>query len=263
MKVSIITVCLNAASTISDAIESVIAQTHPDIEHIIIDGGSTDGTLDVISRYKDEIHCVVSEPDNGIYDAMNKGISIASGEVIGILNSDDIYEDDKVIEDVVEKFASTKADIVLGDVVWVDRENLSCIRRYYSSERFEAWKLRIGWMPPHPATFIKSKAYKQAGPYSLEYQIASDYEMFVRLMLVHHFQFVRLPRVLVRMRMGGISTSGIRSLWIMNMEIIKACKRNNVYTNIFFILTKVPFKLLELYKKPKGVGSRRKASPLE
>ncbi len=252
MKISIITVCLNSVATIKDAVESVLSQTYPDIEYIIVDGGSTDGTLDIINSYRGRIHHVVSEPDRGIYDAMNKGIRLASGDVIGILNSDDVYEDRKVISDVVEKFCNYDVDIVLGDVVQVDRYDFSKIRRYYSSKKFRRWKLRFGWMPPHPATFITASAYKKAGTYSLDYKIASDYEMFIRLMLVHRFAFARVPRVLVRMRIGGVSTNGLTCLWIMNTEIVKACRQNDIYTNLFFVLLKAPFKLFELLKKPRS-----------
>ncbi len=251
MKVSIITVCLNSVSTIEDSINSVMSQTYPDIEYIVVDGASSDGTLDVIHRYRHHIHHFVTEPDRGIYDAMNKGIGLASGDVIGILNSDDVYEDEFVIQKVVEKFTESRSDIVLGDVVWVDRDDLRQIRRYYSSKYFQPWKLRIGWMPPHPATFIKSATYKQAGLYSLDYRIAADYEMFVRMFLVHGFSFARIPAILVRMRMGGISTSGFKSFWILNSEVVKACRQNKVYTNILLILTKFPFKIFQLLKKPK------------
>ncbi len=251
MKISIITVCFNSAHTIRDTIESVFSQSYNNIEYLIIDGGSTDGTLDVIDQYRnDGIACVISEPDRGMYDAMNKGIKMATGDAIGILNSDDLFEDDDVIRDVVATFSNADSDMVVGDVVWVDRNDLSRVRRYYSSKKFRVWKLRTGWMPPHPATFIRRSVYDRAGLYSLNYRIAADYEMFVRLLLVHGCSFSRVNRVLVRMRLGGISTGGISNSWLLNREIVRACRSNGIYTNLFLVLSKMPFKLLELYMKP-------------
>ena len=250
MKISIITVSFNSAETIKDTIKSVLAQTYSDIEYIIVDGGSKDGTLDVIKRYADRIQRVVSEPDQGIYDAMNKGIKLATGDVIGILNSDDFYENEGVISLIADAFSTSGAGVVFGDLVFVDRKDVNCIRRYYSSKKFRPWKLRIGWMPPHPATFVRASVYEKVGAYALNYKIAADCEMFVRMLLVHNIFFHRVPHVLVRMRLGGVSTNGIKSSWLLNKEIVRACRTNNNYTNILFVLSKIPFKLLELLRKP-------------
>lgn len=254
MKISIITVSFNSVDTIKDTIKSVLAQTYSDIEYIIVDGGSKDGTLDVIKRYADRIQRVISEPDQGIYDAMNKGIDLATGDVIGILNSDDFYENEGVISLVAETFRTSGAGVVFGDLVFVDRNNINCVRRYYSSKKFRPWKLRVGWMPPHPTTFIRASVYEKVGSYALNYKIAADYEMFVRMLLVHNISFQRIPRILVRMRLGGASTNGIKSSWLRNKEIVRACQANNNYTNIFFVLSKIPFKLLELFRRPNAAG---------
>lgn len=253
MKISIITVSYNSAATIRDTIESVLSQSYNDIEYIVVDGASKDSTLAIVNDYSDKIAKIVSEPDKGIYDAMNKGIALATGDVIGILNSDDFFETSDVIDSVVKAFASSpESQLVFGDIVFVNADDLNTVTRFYSAGHFRPWKLRFGWMPPHPATFVRAEAYKIIGPYSVEYKISADYEMFVRLLLVHAFKFSRLEKVLVRMRAGGVSTSGVRSSLHLNKEIVQACRRNGVYTNILMVLSKIPFKLFEYIRRPKG-----------
>ena len=252
MKISIITVCLNSEKTIRDTITSVLSQNFADVEYIIIDGGSKDKTLSIVHEYEDSIDKIVSEPDEGLYDAMNKGISFASGEVIGILNSDDFFENDNIIKVVVNAFEQNPTvDLVFGDLVYVRPNNLGQIIRYYSSLNFRSWKPRFGWIPPHPATFIKRSVYEKFGVYNLSFKIAADYDFFVRVLQVHKLSFYQIPKVLVRMRIGGVSTSGFRNSYRLTQEIVKACKLNGIYTNLFFVLTKIPFKLIELYKRPK------------
>lgn len=251
MKISIVTVCFNSEATIRDTIESVLSQSYPDIEYIIVDGASGDGTMSIVEEYGNKIAKVVSEPDRGIYDAMNKGIGLATGDVIGILNSDDFFEHSSIIEYVASHFiAEYNDDLAFGDVVFVKPDNLQRVVRYYSASHFRPWKLRFGWMPPHPATFIKKSVYEKVGLYSLDYKISADYEMFVRLLMVHGLRYSILNRFLVRMRSGGVSTCGLKSKIILNIEIVKACRSNGIYTNLLFILSKIPFKLLELFRKP-------------
>ena len=254
MKISIITVCFNSEKTIRDTIESVLGQDYSNIEYIIIDGESNDDTLNIVNEYAGHINTVVSESDKGIYDAMNKGIQLATGDVIGILNSDDFFEYSSVISDVVNQFKSSpESSLVFGDVIIVEPSNTQKIVRFYNADKFRTWKLKFGWMPPHPASFIKRSVYKQVGSYSLDYKIAADYELFVRMLMLHKLSYTRINKVLVRMRVGGLSTSGFKSNYLLNSEIVKACKRNGIYTNLFFVLLKIPFKLLELFKKPKGI----------
>lgn len=252
MKVSIITICFNSDKTIQDTIESVLAQDYQNIEYILVDGNSNDKTLDIIRKYEDHIDVVVSEPDKGIYDAMNKGIRLATGDVVGILNSDDFFESTQVIKEVVEKFTSNpNSNLVFGNVLIVDPLNTKRIIRFYNSYKFRVWKLRFGWMPPHPASFIKRSLYDQVGNYSLDYKIAADYELFVRILMKYKISYSRIDKVLVIMRAGGISTSGLKSSYLLNSEIVKACKNNDIYTNLLFVLSKTPFKLLEFFKRPK------------
>ena len=246
MKISIITVCLNSAKTIRQTINSVLSQTYQNIEYIIIDGASNDETCDIVLEYKNNIAQFISEPDKGLYDAINKGISLASGDIVGILNSDDFYENNRVLEDVVNHFKLfSDTDLASGDVVFVRPNDLNKIIRHYNGNHFKSWKLRFGWMPAHPATFIRKSAYDKVGIYALGYKIAADYEMFVRLLLVHKLKYSRINKILVRMRTGGASTIGIRSNITSTQEVVRACRTNGVYTNIFFVLSKVPFKLME------------------
>lgn len=246
MKVSIITVCYNSSLYIKSSIESVLSQTYTEIEYIVIDGGSNDGTQGIINEYADRISHVVSEPDQGIYDAMNKGIALASGEVIGVLNSDDFYPHNHVISDVVRQFIGNAGiDMVLGNVDFVEAEDLSKVVRFYSSFRFLPWKLRFGFMPAHPAAFIKKTAYDRVGSYKLDYQIAADFEMFVRMFLVHKMNYVKLNEMLVRMRTGGVSSSGLKSNWIITHEILRSLKVNGVYSNLFFVLVRLLVKLIQ------------------
>ena len=248
-KISIITVCYNSSLYIRTAIESVIIQDYSDIEYIVIDGSSTDNTISIVSEYKDRIAHFVSEPDKGIYDAMNKGIALASGDVIGILNSDDFYPNNRVILDVVNCFRATPdVDIVLGNVDFVSAKDLSKPVRFYSSFRFSPWKLRFGFMPAHPAAFIKRTAYKKVGLYKLGYKIAADFDIFVRLLLHDKCRYISLNQILVRMRIGGVSTSGINSYYISSKEMMLSLKENNIFTCWLFILFRLPIKFFQSLK---------------
>lgn len=254
LKVSIVTVCYNSSSTIKDTIESVLSQDYVDVEYIIVDGGSNDGTIDIVKSYGNKISTFVTEKDNGIYDAMNKGVALATGDIVGILNSDDFYESESILSYVVGAFdKKPEVDIVFGDVVFVEPSDLKKVTRFYRANRFSVWRLRFGWMPPHPATFIRKSAYEKVGAYSLKYKIAADYEMFVRQLYVHGLKYLYINKVLVRMRSGGVSTSGFKSSLRLNLEIVTACRNNGLYTNIFMVLLKLPFKLYELFRKPRSM----------
>jgi glycosyltransferase involved in cell wall biosynthesis len=247
VKISIVTVCLNSAATIRDTLESVLAQDHAEREHIVVDGGSTDGTLGILGEYAGRIDRVIGGPDRGIYDALNKGIAAATGDAVGILHADDVYESAAVLSTVARAFGTApEADIVFGDLVFVRPDDLHRVVRRYASKSFRPWKLRFGWMPPHPASFIRRSAYARIGPYATDLRIASDYEMFVKAFLVHRLAYRRIDQVLVRMRHGGLSTSGWTASLLLNREIVAACRRNGVYTNLPLVLLKTPFKLAEL-----------------
>jgi glycosyltransferase involved in cell wall biosynthesis len=243
LKISIITVCYNSATTLEDAIKSVLAQNYLDIEHIVIDGGSTDGTASILKKYKGRIAKVVSEPDDGIYDAMNKGISLATGDAIGVLNSDDFYASNDIIENLVKAFAKD-ADMIIGDVVFVDRVNVLKRLRYVSGVGFSPWQLRFGWMPPHPATFVRKNVYETFGHYKTDFAIAADYEFFVRTLISRSLRTVHTSKVLVTMRVGGASTGGFKSTLVISREILRALRENGIYTNSLFVWSRLPLKFI-------------------
>lgn len=252
-KISVITVCFNSASTIRQTIESVLSQRYSAVEHVVVDGNSTDKTVSIIREYADRLGRVVSEPDKGLYDAMNKGVHLASGEIIGVLNSDDFFESEDTLAQVADYFDKhPEIDVVFGDVLFVDPDLTDKVIRYYRANKFRPWKLRFGWMPPHPATYVRRSVYQRFGDYRTDMKISADYEMFVRWLLKGGVSYGYLDQVLVRMRAGGISTSGVRSSITLNKEIVRACRTNGIYTNLFFVLSKIPFKLLELIRRPKA-----------
>jgi len=243
LKVSIITVSFNSAKTIADTIDSVLSQDFPEIEYIIVDGGSTDGTVDIIRQNENRISQWISEKDQGMYDAMNKGIAMATGDVIGILNSDDVYMNTHVISDLMRLMQSQNTEVVFADLILVDSSNQNKVIRYYDSGRFHPSKFKFGWMPAHPTVFVKRELYQRVGKFSTTYQIAADYEMLIRMLAIEKASYAYFPKPVVRMRAGGASTSGISRNWILNQEIIRACKENGIYTNLFMLLLKVPAKL--------------------
>ncbi len=245
-KITIVTVCFNSAATIRDTIDSVLNQDYENIEYIIVDGGSTDGTMQIVSEYKNRITQIVSEPDDGIYDAMNKGINLATGDIIGILNSDDFYSSLDVISTIVATYRQSSADIVFGDLIYISPADTSRFLRNYNSSGFRPWMLRFGWMPPHPATFIRRSIYKKFGLYSMGYKSAADYEMFVRLLLINGIKYFYLGKTIVYMRMGGVTSSGWRSYWITSCEMVRALKENGIFSSITIILMRLPIKFFEL-----------------
>lgn len=250
LKISIITVCYNSENTINDCIDSVIAQTYENIEYIIIDGASRDKTVERVREYKEGVSRFISEKDRGIYDAMNKGLAMATGDVIGFLNSDDFFSSADVISRVAEAFASTELPVVFGDLVFVDSLDLKKVARYYSVPGFKPWWLRFGIMPPHTATFLRREIFEKYGNFQIDYRIAADYEHFVRIFWKHGVQYQHIPLLVTRMRSGGVSSRGFYSKYILNREIIRGCLANGLYTNFFLLLLKLPYRLFELIKKP-------------
>lgn len=241
MKISLITVCYNSAATLEDAIQSVMAQSYPNIEHIIVDGGSTDDTASILKKYDGRVAKIVSEPDDGIYDAMNKGICLATGDAIGFLNSDDFYASNDVIEKLVKAFTK-EADMVIGDVAFVDRHNVRERLRFVSGSGFKPWMLRFGWMPPHPATFIRKKIYDDFGHYKIDFTIAADYDFCVRSLMRGNLRTVYTSEVLVIMRDGGASTGGWKSTLVISREILRALRENRIYSNPLFVWSRLPVK---------------------
>ncbi len=249
IKISIITVVWNNKETIKDAIDSVLSQTYKNIEYIVVDGASSDGTVEIVKSYGDKITKFLSEPDSGLYDAMNKGLKLASGDIVGILNSDDFYIDENVVQKVVDEFEIKKVDSVFADLVFVKPDNLDKVVRYYDSSKFKPSKFVYGWMPAHPTFFVRRSIYEKYGLFKTDYKIAADYEILVRFLAKYKVSYSYLNEVIIKMRMGGVSTSGLKSNYILNKEIIRACNENGLPTNWFKVLSKYPAKIMGLFKK--------------
>jgi len=243
LKVSIITSVFNAKDTIADTINSVLSQTYSDIEYIIIDAASTDGSIDIIKANEDKITIFVSEFDNGIYEGHNKGIALATGDIIGFLNSDDIFEDKYTIEKIVDKFDSCSCDSVYGDLVYVKRDNIDCIVRYWKSREYNLSKLQRGWMPPHPTFYVKREIYKKFGSFNTDFKIAADYDLMIRFLYKAKITTLYIPEVLVRMKTGGKSNKSIRNIIQKSREDLKAMHLNqvgNIYTLFLKNISKIP-----------------------
>lgn len=251
MKISIITATYNSSSTLRDTLESVLGQTYPYIEHIIIDGGSTDGTLELIREYEPRYQGrlrYISEPDKGIYDAMNKGIRMASGEVIGILNSDDFYTSPDIVETLAGELKSHGVDAVYGDIHYVDNKDLNKCVRYYSSADFRRWKMFFGFMPAHPSFYCRKAVYERLGAFSTSYKVAADFENLLRLIYVGRISTRYVPRDCVTMRTGGASTSGLASHRQILADHVRAYRENNVHSNALLDCLRYVFKTAEIVK---------------
>ena len=243
--ITVITVVFNGEETLEQTIQSVIQQSYNNIEHIIIDGGSTDKTLSILRKYDHKIAYWLSEQDSGIYDAMNKGILLARGDYIGMLNSDDFFSDPKALEVIAANIRVANVDAFFSCLDIVDPINLDRVLRRYRVSNFSSLMLRIGIMPPHPTFYCKKSCYENAGLYLTNYRIAADFEMLVRLLTKHHITWRFIDKTTIKMRSGGVSNSGIKSKWVVNREIIQACKENGLYTNMFLLLFKLPIRLIE------------------
>jgi len=251
MKVSIITVVYNSENFIvKDAINSVRSQDYQDIEYIVIDGASTNGTLEILKENQDSIDILVSEPDKGIYDAINKGINLATGDIIGILNSDDMYLNDKVISRVVEEFKTKNVDSTYADLVYVDPVNTDIIERHWISGEYKENLFKSGWMPPHPTFFVKKEIYKKYGVFNTELRSAADYELMLRFIHVNKISISYIPEIIVKMRSGGYSGQSLSHRLFANREDRRAWEINNVKPSFFTLFLKPLRKIPQYFKKP-------------
>lgn len=246
MKVSIITVTYNSAQTLADTICSVGNQDYKDIEYLIIDGNSTDGTQKIILDYPDTVTYWISEPDKGLYDAMNKGIQMATGDIVGIINSDDFYHRPDAISRVVKAFREFGTQCIYADVRFVAPDNLDKTVRYYSSKGFTPARFKQGLMPAHPTFFTYRENFLKHGLYKTDYRIAADFELLIRFLYKNRLSSHYLPIDLMKMRTGGLSTKSWRSNVIINKEDLRACKENGLKTNYFWLYSRYFKKLLEL-----------------
>jgi glycosyltransferase len=237
MKISIITACFNSAKTIRETLESVKSQDYTNVEHVVIDGLSTDGTLDIVRKYPN-VASVISEKDEGIYDAMNKGLNLATGEIIGILNSDDVYIDSKVLYDVAKIFQDHTVDACYADLQYIDEADVNKVVRNWKSGNFNKNSFLYGWMPPHPTLFVRRRVYDRAGLFNVGFRCSADYEFMLRVFLRYDFTIRYLPRVTVKMRTGGISNASISHRIHANKEDRLAWKINNLKPYFFTLYLK-------------------------
>ena len=247
MKISIITVCYNSQKTITKTIESLSQQNYNNIEYIVIDGGSTDNTLSIINNYENHIDKLISEKDNGVYDAINKGIKLASGEIIGLLHSDDHYPNNNILSTVSGLFEKNNIDITWGDVVLLDENDNK--KRFYSGSSVDISSFDIGIMPPHPSVFIKRNCYEEFGYFNTNYKIAADYDLLFRFLKLQKLKFMYDPNIIINMKLGGLSNRGFTSLINVNKEIYKIHRINGHPISIFNILKKIPIRVMELINK--------------
>ncbi len=248
MKISIVTVCFNAEATIAHTIQSVLSQKNVDLEYIVVDGASKDSTPEIVKSFGNKISTFVSEPDRGIYDAMNKGISLCSGEIVGILNADDFYADDYVLARVVSSFLDG-VDAVYGDLVYVDQADTSKVRRTWISGKYVEGAFKKGWMPPHPTFFVRKSIYEKFGGYTLDLQSAADYEWMLRVVHKHGIRLVYLPELLVRMRTGGKSNVSLKNRIRANREDKKAWEMNGLKPGTFTFVRKPLSKLGQFFSR--------------
>ena len=250
MKLSIITIAFNAADTIEDAVQSVLSQRRDgfELEYLVIDGASKDATLEILAPYQDRL-TLISEPDKGIYDAMNKGVSLASGDCVGILNADDLYASDDVLMRVAALFKSSGAESVYGDLVYVDRDDPTQVTRTWNSGPFNRKAFLHGWMPPHPTFFVRKSVYDAHGLFSLELRSAADYELMLRFLYKSGITTAYLPSILVRMRVGGLSNASLGNRWRANREDREAWRMNELTPYPWTLFFKPLRKVSQLWKR--------------
>ena len=243
MRISVITVCYNAASTLKDAVESVLGQIPDaeapfDLEYIVVDGASTDGTLDLLAPYRERIATLISEPDQGLYDAMNKGVQAATGDVVAILNADDVYASTNVLARVAATFRDSDAEAVYGDLHYVSADDLSQVTRRWNAGTYTKGAFRRGWMPPHPALFVRRACYHRWGHFTLALRSAADYELMLRFIHRHGMTLAYLPETLVLMRAGGVSNASLKHRIRAHREDWKAWRMNGFHPSVFTMLAK-------------------------
>lgn len=250
MKVSIITITYNSAATVEDTLQSVVNQDYPNIEYLIIDGKSKDNTLQIVDKYKDKITKVVSEKDKGLYDALNKGIALATGDIVGMLHSDDLYASNHVISDIVETFKNNAgADGVYADLVFVDRNDINKVTRTWESGDYEEGDFLSGWMPPHPTFFVRKECYERFGGFNTTLRLSADYELMLRMIHKNKIKLAYLPKVVVKMRMGGASNVSFFVRLKANIEDKMAWKLNGIKPGIFTRFLKPASKITQYFKR--------------
>jgi glycosyltransferase involved in cell wall biosynthesis len=248
VKISVITVAYNSADTIAQTMDSVAKQTYADLEHLVVDGASKDDTVKIAQAHSTPRTRITSEPDRGIYDAMNKGLAYATGDIVCFLNADDAYADPDVLSRVAHEMQQYGLDALFGDVVFFNPRAPERNVRRYRSDRFCPDRLAYGWMPAHPALFMKRSIYQKLGGFRTHFRIAGDFDFVVRAFAHGQLRYRHLPLIMVRMQSGGVSNAGLHSKWLLNQEVLRSCRENGIRTNIFKILSKYPAKLMEVFR---------------
>jgi len=250
MKISIITVCLNSVETIENTIKSVLSQNYNGIEYIVVDGGSTDGTLEILTKYRDRIHKYISEPDKGVYDAMNNGIRLATGDIIATLNSDDLYADETIVSRMVELIQENGLDAAYGDLAYIASDNSGHVRRFWKAGVYKRGAFSHGWVIPHPTFFCRKQVFEKYGYFNEKFQVAADFELLLRFIEKHQIKVGYLPKVIVKMRAGG-RANVLRGIIRGNWEIIGSFRRNNLRLSPWFFVHKPVTKISQLFRRPK------------
>ncbi|MBS1580722.1 MAG: glycosyltransferase [Bacteroidetes bacterium] len=249
MKVSVITVCYNAVAHIEETLRSVAVQDHPDIEHIVVDGGSTDGTPALVARHAERLAHVVSEPDRGVYDAMNKGLRLATGEVIAFVNAGDMMAGPGTVSGMVEAFERHAVDAVYGDALMVDPNDITRVRRFWKGGAYDRANFRKGWMPPHLGTYIRKRAYDRLGGFDERLQVSADYELMFRFLYKHRLPALYVPGVVVRFRLGGVSNRSLAHIWRANVEVYRAWRMNGERVSPLIVLRKPLRKVAQWFRR--------------
>jgi glycosyltransferase involved in cell wall biosynthesis len=250
MKISIITPTYNSETVIKDCMDSLVNQSYKNFEHLVIDGASTDKTLQILQEYRNHLTVLMSRPDQGIYDAMNKGINLATGEIVGFLNSDDFYINNNILTRVANVFIEDPLlDGCYADLLYTDKLDTSRIVRYYKSKKFVPGAFAKGWCPPHPTFFLRRSIFERFGYFNLNYSIAADVEFMMRLLEIKNIRVRYVPELWVKMRMGGVTNRNLKNLWNQNQEVLRALRSHRLPTNIIlFFLFKIFRRTMEFIR---------------
>jgi glycosyltransferase involved in cell wall biosynthesis len=265
MRISVITVSFNAASTIAETLHSVAEQSHADVEHIVVDGASTDGTPELVRREGKRVAELISEPDRGLYDGMNKGVARATGDMIAFLNADDIYAHPHVLSRVAEIMAATPTlDACYADLVFVARDDTSRAVRVLHSRKYQPGLFERGWMPPHPTLFVRRQVFERMGDFDIAYPRQADFDLALRFFVHGGLRARYAPEYWVRMRAGGISNGSVRGVWLGNLEAVAICKKNGLQVPPWFMLTKIGSRLVQFmpHRRRAWYSQQRKLAEL-
>lgn len=250
VKFSIITVCFNAARTIEDTLRSIASQTFPHIEHVVVDGASTDGTQEIIGRHRERIATFLSEPDGGLYQAMNKGLALTTGDYVGFLNADDVFADSGTVARLAAACTTASADACWGDLVYVKAEDLTSVVRYWRSSAFAPRALASGWHPPHPTLYVRRTILDALGGFDTQYRFHADFDLMARLFLTPALCTTYLPEVLVRMRVGGHTNRSLGNIVRGNLESLAVVRKHGIASGPGFLARKLVSRIPQFFSRP-------------